>query len=113
LKPRDRFRGGSFKMTGRLYGSLKAVDPTTGETKATMKLPFPAYSGALATGGNLVFAGLLVSLVAGVVAALDAERPALSGAAAPARGLCLRRVALGRAAVGRPARNLDGELGES
>jgi glucose dehydrogenase len=57
LKPRDRFSGGSFKMTGRLYGSLKAVDPTTGETKATMKLDFPAYSGALATAGNLVFLG--------------------------------------------------------
>jgi tRNA pseudouridine38-40 synthase len=36
--------------------------------------------------------------VAGVAAALDAGRPALSGAAAPARGLCLRRVALGRPA---------------
>ena len=43
--------------------------------------------------------------VAGVAAALDAGRPALSGAAAPARGLCLRRVALGRVALGRPARN--------
>ncbi len=57
LKPRDRFSGGSFKLTGRLYGSLKAVDPATGETKATMKLDFPAYSGALATAGNLVFLG--------------------------------------------------------
>ncbi len=36
--------------------------------------------------------------VAGVAAALEAGRPALSGAAAPARGLCLRRVALGRPA---------------
>jgi tRNA pseudouridine38-40 synthase len=33
---------------------------------------------------------------AGVAAALAAGRPALGGAAAPARGLCLRRVALGR-----------------
>jgi tRNA pseudouridine38-40 synthase len=31
-----------------------------------------------------------------VAAALAASRPAFSGAAAPARGLCLRRVVLGR-----------------
>ena len=33
-KPRERFTGGSTKTVQRLYGSLKAVDPTTGETKA-------------------------------------------------------------------------------
>jgi tRNA pseudouridine38-40 synthase len=33
---------------------------------------------------------------AGVAAALAGQRPALAGAAAPARGLCLRHVALGR-----------------
>jgi tRNA U38,U39,U40 pseudouridine synthase TruA len=33
---------------------------------------------------------------ADVAAALVGGRPALRGAAAPARGLCLRRVALGR-----------------
>jgi tRNA pseudouridine38-40 synthase len=33
---------------------------------------------------------------AGVAAALAGRRPALAGAAAPARGLCLRHVALGR-----------------
>jgi alcohol dehydrogenase (cytochrome c) len=57
LKPRDRFSGGSFKLTGRLYGSLKAVDPTTGDTKAAVRLDFPNYAGALATAGNLVFLG--------------------------------------------------------
>jgi alcohol dehydrogenase (cytochrome c) len=57
LKPRDRFSGGSFKLTGRLYGSLKALDPTNGETKASVKLDFPNYAGALATAGNLVFLG--------------------------------------------------------
>ena len=51
--------------------------------------------------------------LAEVAAALDAGRPALAGAAAPARGLCLRRVALGRVAQRRPARDLDGELGAS
>jgi alcohol dehydrogenase (cytochrome c) len=57
LKPRDRFSGGSFKLNGRLYGGLKAVDPTTGDTKAALKLDYPNYAGALATAGNLVFLG--------------------------------------------------------
>jgi len=39
-----------------------------------------------------------------VAAALAAERPALHGAKAPAKGLCLRRVA-----IGRPSRRTDGE----
>jgi tRNA pseudouridine38-40 synthase len=43
---------------------------------------------------------------AGVAAALAGTRPALDGAAAPARGLCLRRVALGRQ---RPRRNGEHE----
>jgi alcohol dehydrogenase (cytochrome c) len=57
VKPRERFTGGGQKTTARLYGSLKAVDPVTGETKAALKLTYPNYSGALATGGNLVFIG--------------------------------------------------------
>ncbi len=39
-----------------------------------------------------------------VAVALESRRPALNGATAPARGLCLRRVALGR-----PVRRSDGE----
>jgi alcohol dehydrogenase (cytochrome c) len=57
VKPRDRFSGGSFKLTSRLYGSLKAIDPTSGDIKAAVRLPFPNYAGALATAGNLVFLG--------------------------------------------------------
>ena len=57
VKPRDRFTGGSTKTVQRLYGSLKAVDPITGETKASLKLDYPNYGGALATAGNLVFLG--------------------------------------------------------
>ena len=38
VKPRDRFTGGGSKWQERLYGALKAVDPTTGEIKATAKL---------------------------------------------------------------------------
>jgi len=56
-KPRERFAGGGTKSPERLYGSLKAVDPTTGEIKVNLKLEYPNYSGALATAGNLVFIG--------------------------------------------------------
>ena len=57
IKPRERFAGGAIKTPDRLYGSLKAVDPTTGEIKANLRLEYPNYSGALATAGNLVFIG--------------------------------------------------------
>jgi alcohol dehydrogenase (cytochrome c) len=57
VKPRDRFGGGSPKTPDRLYGSLKAVDPVSGEVKARLKLEYPNISGALATAGNLVFIG--------------------------------------------------------
>jgi len=57
VKPRERFTGGGQKTDNRLYGSLKAVDPTTGETKAVKKLDYPNKAGALATAGNLVFVG--------------------------------------------------------
>jgi alcohol dehydrogenase (cytochrome c) len=57
VKFRERFTGGGQKTDTRLYGSLKAVDPTTGETKAARKLDYPNKAGALATAGNLVFLG--------------------------------------------------------
>ena len=57
VKPRERFAGGGFKQSERLYGSLKALDPATGETKANLRLEYPNSSGALATAGNLVFIG--------------------------------------------------------
>jgi alcohol dehydrogenase (cytochrome c) len=57
VKPRERFTGGSPRTPDRLYGSLKAVDPTTGETKAAQKLIYPNMAGVLATAGNLVFLG--------------------------------------------------------
>ena len=58
MKPRDRFAGGGTKTPNRLTGSLKAIDPATGETKVALQLPYPNYSGALATAGNLVFLGM-------------------------------------------------------
>jgi alcohol dehydrogenase (cytochrome c) len=57
VKPRDRFTGGGFKLVDRLYGALKAIDPITGETRVNVRLDYPAYSGVLATSGNLVFLG--------------------------------------------------------
>jgi alcohol dehydrogenase (cytochrome c) len=57
VKPRERFTGGAPKTPNRLYGSLKAVDPATGETKAVQRLEYPNMAGALATAGNLVFLG--------------------------------------------------------
>jgi alcohol dehydrogenase (cytochrome c) len=58
-KFRDRFTGGGAEWPERLYGSLKAIDPVTGETKANTKLTYPNFAGALATAGNLVFLGHL------------------------------------------------------
>jgi alcohol dehydrogenase (cytochrome c) len=57
VKPRDRFAGGAQKTETRVYGSLKAVDPATGEIKAAQKLDYPNMAGALATAGDLVFLG--------------------------------------------------------
>ena len=57
LKPRDRFSGGGVKTPNRMYGSLKALDPATGETKVRVRLEYPNLSGALATAGGLVFVG--------------------------------------------------------
>jgi alcohol dehydrogenase (cytochrome c) len=57
IKPRERFTGGGTKSPERRYGSLKAVDPATGETKVNLRLTYANYAGALATAGNLVFLG--------------------------------------------------------
>jgi alcohol dehydrogenase (cytochrome c) len=60
VKPRERFGGGQTKnLQPRRYGSLKSVDPATGEIKASVKMTYPNYGGVLATAGNLVFIGQL------------------------------------------------------
>jgi len=58
-KFRERFTGGGVEWPVALYGSLKAIDPVTGDTKAAVKLTYPNLSGALATAGSLVFLGHL------------------------------------------------------
>jgi alcohol dehydrogenase (cytochrome c) len=59
VKPRERFAGGSTKAlpNEKRWGAIKAVDPVTGETKASIKLTYPNWGGALATAGSLVFNG--------------------------------------------------------
>jgi alcohol dehydrogenase (cytochrome c) len=57
VKPRERFTGGAPRTPDRLYGSLKAVNPATGETKAVQRLQYPNMAGVLATAGNLIFLG--------------------------------------------------------
>ncbi len=53
------WNGGSFKITERYTSDLTAMDPLTGEVKKSIRLNYPNYSGALATGGGLVFMALL------------------------------------------------------
>jgi alcohol dehydrogenase (cytochrome c) len=57
VRPRERFAGGQPKTTTRATGSIKALDPVTGEIKAGQKLDYPNWGGVLATAGNLVFLG--------------------------------------------------------
>jgi alcohol dehydrogenase (cytochrome c) len=51
------WKGGGYKQTERYETDLTMADPFTGEIKKTVHIPFPDYSGALATGGGLVFTG--------------------------------------------------------
>jgi alcohol dehydrogenase (cytochrome c) len=59
--------GGGYKVVGRYESNLTAVDPVTLEIKKNVHLPYPNYSGALATAGGLVF----LALMDGSVAAFD------------------------------------------
>ena len=59
--------GGGYKVVGRYESNLTAVDPVTLEIKKSVHLPYPNYSGALATAGGLVF----LALLDGTVAAFD------------------------------------------
>jgi alcohol dehydrogenase (cytochrome c) len=59
--------GGGYKVDGRYESTLTAIDPATLEIKKNVRLPYPNYSGALATAGGLVF----VALLDGTIAAFD------------------------------------------
>jgi alcohol dehydrogenase (cytochrome c) len=58
VHPRERFTGGAGKPLEQATGSIKTLDPVTGETKAVARTDLPNWSGVLATAGNLVFTGL-------------------------------------------------------
>jgi len=57
VKARERFTGGGIKTPERLHGSIRAVDPASGELKGIVRFEYPNFSGAMATAGNLVFLG--------------------------------------------------------
>ena len=58
------FRGGVQTPTDRYETDVYAIDPLTGEQKAKIHIPYPNYSGALATAGGLVFSGFTDVLAA-------------------------------------------------
>jgi len=57
IKKAGNMRGGATKAIERYETELSAMDPLTGEIKRKIKIPYPNYSGALATGGGLIFTG--------------------------------------------------------
>jgi alcohol dehydrogenase (cytochrome c) len=59
--------GGGYKVDSRYESNLTAVDPVTLEIRKNIRLPYPNYSGTLATAGGLVF----LALMDGTVAAFD------------------------------------------
>src|SRR5712691_1549732 len=61
------WNGGLSSTADRFESNLTAVDPMTGEVKKNVHLPYPNYSGTLATGGGLVF----LALLDGTIAAYD------------------------------------------
>src|SRR6266568_4396602 len=61
------WNGGLSSTNERWESNLTAADPITGEVKKNVHLPYPNYSGTLATGGNLVF----LALLDGTIAAYD------------------------------------------
>jgi alcohol dehydrogenase (cytochrome c) len=61
------FSGGIFTTDERFEGNLTAIDPLTFDIKANKHLRYPTFSGALSTGGGLVF----LALFDGTIAAYD------------------------------------------
>ena len=57
VKKDDRMPGGISKPIERYETEFSAIDPLTGEIKVKAHIPYPNYSGALATAGGVVFTG--------------------------------------------------------
>ncbi len=51
------WKGAKFRDIERNESDIIIADPLTGEIKNKVHIPYPNYSGALATGGGLVFTG--------------------------------------------------------
>ena len=51
------WKGATFSNIERNETDLIVADPFTGEVKTKVRVPYPNNSGALATGGGLVFTG--------------------------------------------------------
>jgi alcohol dehydrogenase (cytochrome c) len=51
------WKGAKFRDIERNETDLVVADPFTGEVQRRVRVPYPNYSGALATGGGLVFTG--------------------------------------------------------
>jgi alcohol dehydrogenase (cytochrome c) len=58
------WNGGQAQTSERWESNLIAADPTTGEIKKTVHLPYSNFSGVLATAGGLIFTALLDGTVA-------------------------------------------------
>jgi alcohol dehydrogenase (cytochrome c) len=65
--PQRGWNGGQAQTSERWESDLIAADPTTGELKTSVHLPYSNFSGALTTAGGLVF----LALLDGTVAAYD------------------------------------------
>jgi alcohol dehydrogenase (cytochrome c) len=66
-RTRSGREGGIFTTDERFESNLTAVDPVTFEVKGNKHFRYPTFSGALSTGGGLVF----LALFDGTVEALD------------------------------------------
>jgi alcohol dehydrogenase (cytochrome c) len=68
-KPREWFTGGGLRNPERIYGSVTAVDVSTGKVAGKFTTHYPLLGGMLATAGGLVLTGH----PSGEVYALDAK----------------------------------------
>jgi alcohol dehydrogenase (cytochrome c) len=60
FKEGDRFTGGGAqrdRSVEKVYGALRAIDPTTGERRWEFKHFTPAMAGVMSTASGLVFSG--------------------------------------------------------
>jgi alcohol dehydrogenase (cytochrome c) len=56
---KGKFAGGTYVNPERLTSSVVVVDPTTGEQKKRIELPYPNSAGVLTTAGGVVVTALL------------------------------------------------------